>query len=169
MCVGACKRLFLVRGNLREPAGALLHTMTRGSDTRTPSNWASNSQSRLAKQKLNRSQAGLETTKPTLRTHRREITNCSDEVTSTLANLKFTWTCPDLASGVVACFPHVLIKCTRVASRAASGPASRALSAIVILTTVVAITAFDIVYLHARLCSCLHLRTVPRRKYPSFS
>lgn len=101
----------------------------------------SNSQSRLSKQKLNRSRASLEAAKPTLRTHRPTAANCISVVTSSLADSKSTWIRPDLAGGVVACLPHVLIRCIWVASRAASGPASRALSAMP--TTIATAPVFD--------------------------
>lgn len=87
--------------------------MTRGSDTRTPLNWAATGNLVL---RAIQNKVEQVTRRPQNYhiPHRRKSIGCIDVVTPTSASLEFTCIRPDLASGMVARFPHVLIERTWV-------------------------------------------------------
>lgn len=117
---------------VRESAGAchiVLLPMTRAAAQRTPSSWAAICN--LVSQNESRAGHKQASKLPNPRTVLMESSapTAALEIHPTQANLKFTWSRPDLASGVVACCPHVLIERTCVARGAASGTQTRAVSA----------------------------------------
>jgi hypothetical protein len=127
---------------------------------RTPSSWAATRN--LVSQNKSRTghKQALKPPTPSTELSESSTPTASFKIHPALANLKFTWSRPDLAISVVACFPT----CLSSAHGWLDALRPRGIRKTQFDLTTVSVIAFDIVYMHASLCSHYPFDMVPHRK-----